>query len=163
MSAQIDSVSRPPLPQTFTLTRVSAGDALVLASWVDTSRDYYDEWEAQGGQCFVGSVAGEAVFRAWQSTSPKVITRLIPWVTAPEQCAYLFDVETLPQHRGRGYAKTFLIELVSRSRTELVLARVVMTNEPAMQAFKSAGFQTDGLLTEWFAAGRRLGWRRGRG
>jgi ribosomal protein S18 acetylase RimI-like enzyme len=166
VSASVESVARRPLPETFTLTRVSGSEALHLANWVDTSARDYTEWEQQGGECLVGSVRGEAVFRAWQSMSPQMIAWLIPWIRAPERFAYLFDVETIPEHRGRGYAKSFLTDMVTRfahTPTDFVLARVVTTNRPAMETFEAAGFQTDGVLTEWFVAGRRVRWRRERG
>lgn len=136
-----------------------------MAGWADTSPESYPLWEKMGAECIIGSVADEAVFRAWQSVSPAMVSSLIPWVDGPDRSAYVFDVETLPHCRGRGYATVFLREILDRlvpTQIEFMYARVLSHNNSSMRTFHKAGFQNDALLSEFIVAGRRMIWWRAR-
>jgi RimJ/RimL family protein N-acetyltransferase len=81
----------------------------------------------------------------------------------PEHAAYIFDVETLPSYKGRGYATRFLSNALSLIREwgmAEVYVRVLPDNRHSRAAFARLGFQDVGGLSELFVGGRRLAWWR---
>jgi GNAT superfamily N-acetyltransferase len=165
LRAPVQATPRHELPETYRLERLSGREALDIADWADTSPKSYPSWERLGGECVIGSVAGEAVFRAWQSANPVMISKLIPWIDSIDRSAYVFDVETLPHYRGRGYATVFLREILDRlvsAQIESTYARILPHNHSSMRTFHKAGFRNDALLGELVVAKRRVIWWRAR-
>lgn len=154
-----------PKPANYELDPAPASGQIRSVNAMSFASGIADQWLAHGARCWVGTVSGSIVFRAWISTDRDFISRLVPWCTGQRAPGYVFHVETLPQHRTRGYATVFLSTVSRRlfdHGVDTVFVRVLPDNVPSIAAFTKAGFADDGQLTELHVMRRRVFWRRTR-
>lgn len=154
--------ARSPMPATFVLSSGFPIDTAADEEFL-VLRPIERAWEDLGAVRLYGSVAGRTVFRAWASTEDSMLTAVIPWLGPSLGALYVFDVETAPGERRRGYASAFLSEML-RCAAAVGLtgayARIAPDNKASMSAFSKAGFVATATLSELQVGGRRVAWRR---
>ena len=91
----------------------------------------------------------------WLLTSPdsnEPLAFSLAWSVADE--LHLLDMASHPEHRRKGHARTLLNELLSYARREhkrLVLLEVRRSNEPAIQLYRSVGFEMTGVRLGYYS------------
>jgi [ribosomal protein S18]-alanine N-acetyltransferase len=91
----------------------------------------------------------------WVSRSPSTGEPLafsLAWSVADE--LQLLDMASHPEHRRQGHARALLNELLRYARGEhkrLFLLEVRQSNDPAIQLYRSAGFETTGVRRAYYS------------
>jgi RimJ/RimL family protein N-acetyltransferase len=151
------------LPDGLSLRAVDYEECVRFTCWSQTGGHWYRAWYEEGAQCWLGWHKDDAVFKAWVTLAPRLITSVVPWGTQTRTPAYIFDVETRSSFRRKGLAKAFIYELMQWSRVEgveRVYVRVLPDNRPSSELFLDLGFVCEGLLSELLVGGRRVLWHR---
>lgn len=98
---------------------------------------------------------GREIALPWLLRSPdsnEPVAFSLAWSVADE--VHLLDMASHPEHRRKGHARALLRELLSYARREhkrLVLLEVRRSNEPAIQLYRSLGFETTGVRRGYYA------------
>jgi [ribosomal protein S18]-alanine N-acetyltransferase len=86
------------------------------------------------------------------STSNEPLAFSLAWSVADE--LHLLDMASHPEHRRRGHARALLSELLNyarRERKRLFLLEVRHSNEPAIELYRSVGFQATGVRRGYYS------------